>query len=53
MERSRISRHNKEFALLLLGIYPWGMIQKREKRIYEVEVYLQWMTSTIVLVYNI
>ena len=40
MEWSRVSRYNKEFALLLLGIYPWGMIRKREKKIYEVEVYL-------------
>lgn len=53
MERSRVSRYSKEFTLLLLGLYPRGMIRKREKRIYEVEVYLYWMTSTIVLVYNI
>lgn len=53
MEWSRVSRCNKEFTLLLLGLHPRGMTRKRKKRIYEIEVYLQGMTSTIVLVYNI
>lgn len=40
MERSRLPRCSKEFALSLLEFYTRGMKRKGKKKIYEVMVYL-------------